>query len=234
MADLQELFKVIESFHIWEPAVDPTEIDQFQMRHGYELPCDLHDFYKRYRSVQLFVGEYGAIYNFVPIGQIHPTRLDIYGKDTDEWGPDYWLTICDVKDGNYIAIDLRSRNGDRCNYIDCFHETFAEPGESRIISLSFTELLTRALESHSGLFYIQDGFTDYGDGRPLTVENAALRIANPEAPKKGWMVKFAIRGSKKGYHRFFADKDFGSEAKSLEAVKQYIEMAKNESGINAA
>ncbi len=234
MPDLQKLFMEIESLHTWEPAIDPAQIDQVQMRHGFELPRDLCEFYKRYRSVRLFVGEYGTIYRFVPIDQIHPTRLDIYGKDTADWGPDSWFTVCDVQDGNYIAIDVGSRYGDRCNYIDCFHETFAEPGESRIISLSFTELLTCALDSHGKLFFLQDGFTDYGDGRPLTVENASLRIANPEAPEKGWLVKFTLRDNKKRYHKFFADKDFGGESKSLEAVRQFIQTAKNESSGSAA
>lgn len=223
MSGLQGLFTEIESHHSWEPAVDSSEIIDFQTRLGCDLPSDLVEFYGRYKSVRLFVSKYGTLYRFVPIAEIHPTRIDIYGEDAKDWGPDSWLTICDVQDGNYIGVDIDSKTGNRINYIDCFHETFAVPGESRIIALSFEELLDRSLRSNGQLYFLQKDFTDYGDGRPLTVENATIRIANPKAPKKGWQVNFVIRGSHKCYHKFFSDEEFGGEAESLEAVKQYIE-----------
>jgi hypothetical protein len=50
-----------------------------------------------------------------------------------------------AQDGNYIAVDIASQDGEHCNYIDCFHETFAMPGQSTIVAGSFAELLDRAL-----------------------------------------------------------------------------------------
>ena len=43
------------------------------------------------------------MYRFVSVRDIHPTRFDIFGKFAAQYpGPDHWLTICDVLDGNYI------------------------------------------------------------------------------------------------------------------------------------
>ncbi len=228
MNKLEDLYEEIEARHTWEPAEDPSEINACQRSHGWNFPDDLIEFHRRYRTVRLFDGPMGPCYRFVPVEEIRPTRMDIYGKDEKELGPDSWLTVCDIQDSNYIALDVASRQGNSANYIDCFHETFAEPGECPIIARSFGELLERALHSGGNLFYAKDGFADYGDGRPLTWENAALRISNPKAPRKGWLVKFSIRAKKQFHHKFFADADFGGEAGSLEAVKRYIEENRNQ------
>jgi len=222
MSKLEQLFVEIETKHNYELCIDPSSIEDLERSHGYQLPSDLKAFYRRYKSVKLFVYEYGATYFFVPVSEMHPTRIDIYGEDTDEWGPSTWLSVCDVQDGNYIAIDIASKDKGGYNYIDCFHETFARPGESQIIAKTFTELLERAL--HGGgdnVYYCQDGFIGYGDGMPLTPANAAIRIGNPKAPKKGWLVKFTFGGE--CYSKFFGDVEYGGKEEAFEAVSQYIE-----------
>jgi hypothetical protein len=222
MATLEQIFAEIDAHHYHEPCTDPSAIEALEKHHGHQLPDDLKTFYGQYKTVRLFDGEYGATYWFVPVSEIHPARIDIYGEDTDEWGPSTWLTVCDVLDGNYIAIDIDSRESKEYNYIDCFHETFAEPGESKIVAKSFTELLERALSGGgNSVYYLQKGFTGYGDGRPLTPENAAIRIGNPEALRKGWLVKFTFKGTP--HHKLFADDDYGGKEQAFEAVRRYIE-----------
>jgi hypothetical protein len=227
MSKLEELFIDIDTHHSSEPCIDSSEIDNLDKRYAFRLPDDLKEFYRRYESVKLFDSEFGATYRFVPVSEIHPTRIDIYGQDTDEWGPSSWLTICDVLDGNYIAIDIASKDGEAYSYIDCFHETFAQPGECKIVAKSFTELLECALRGGgNSVYYLQEGFLGYGDGRPLTAENAAIRIGNPEAPQKGWLVKFTLEKKNRCYHKFFSDDDYGGKEGSFEAVKRYIEESK--------
>lgn len=222
MSTLEELFIEIETYHTSEPCADISEIDDFERRHGYQLPDDLKTFYRRYKSVKLFDSDFGATYRFAPISEIHPTRIDIYGKDTDEWGPSTWLSICDLLDGNYIAIDIASKDGDGYNYIDCFHETFAEPGESKVIAKSFTELLEHALHGRDDkVYYLEEGFIGYGDGMPLLPENATRRIENSEAREKGWLVSFAYKNTK--YRKFFSDIEYGGKERAFEAVRQYVE-----------
>jgi cell wall assembly regulator SMI1 len=159
MTALEQIFTDIDVNHYHEPCTDPAAIEALEKRHDHQLPDDLKAFYRRYRTVKLFDGEYGATYRFVPVDEIHPTRIDIYGENTDEWGPSTWLTICDILDGNYIAIDIDSKEGKEYNYIDCFHETFAEPGECKIVAKSFTELLERALNGGgNSAYYLRQDF----------------------------------------------------------------------------
>jgi cell wall assembly regulator SMI1 len=231
MRTLEELFAEIDTHHSSKPCMDVSEIDAFEKSHAYQLPDDLKAFYRRYGSVKLFDTRYGASYRFVPVSEMHPTRIDIYGigADADEWGPSTWLTVCDVLDGNYIAIDVASGDEGEYNYIDCFHETFATPGESKIVAKSFVELLDCALRGGGDtVYYTKKTFVGYGDGRPLTAENAAMRIDNPEAPRKGWLVKFAVKG--KVYGGFFGDDEYGGKEPALQAVRQYIEEARRQAG----
>jgi hypothetical protein len=222
MHTIQDLFDEIEERHLYELCTDPSKLDALEEKYGHLLPEDLIGFYRRYRTVSLFDGPFGPSYRFVPPSEIHPTRIDIYGEDTDEWGPSSWLTICDVLDGNYIALDITSGSGDEYNYIDCFHETFAEPGQSMIIARSFIGLVRSALEGGGDkLFWLHEGFVSYGDGMPLTAHNAAMRIENPEAPEKGWLVRFTHQG--RSHHEFFADNLYGGKVKSFAAIETYIE-----------
>jgi len=225
MHTIQDLFDEIEQHHSFEPCADPSEIEALETRLACPLPGDLKSFYGRYKSVSLFVDPLGGpTYRFVPPSEIHPTRIDVYGEDTDEWGPSTWLTVCDVLDGNYIALDITSGSGDQYNYIDCFHETFAEPGQSMIIAKSFTALVRSALEGGGDrLFWGLEGLLSFGDGMPLTARNAAIRIENPEAQEKGWLVRFTYQGT--SHREFFADRLYGGKEKSLGAVERYIEEA---------
>jgi len=226
MTLLEELYKEIENDkkHIFESCANIWEIDEFARKNKYILPDDLRAFYRKYSWVKLFNGEYGySTYRFIPISEIHPTRIDVLGKDNDENGPKDWITICDIMEGNYICIDLSSRNVEQWNYIDCFHETFAQPGQCTIIAKTFTELLERALHGGNNLYYHKKSFVGYGDGRPLTTKNASIRIENPDPSKNGWIARFTIKEKKKVFDKFFRDDDYGGKGGSFEAIKQYIE-----------
>ena len=225
MHAIEDLFDEIERQHSFELCTDPSEVEILETSLGYPLPSDLKSFHGRYKTVSLFVDPIGGpTYRFVPASEIHPTRIDVHGQDTDEWGPSTWLTICDVLDANYIALDITSGSGDQYNYIDCFHETFAEPGHSLIIARSFAGLVRSALEGGGDrLFWGQEGFVPYGDGMPLTARNAAIRIDNPEAQEEGWLVRFTHQG--RSHREFFADRQYGGKDKSFQAIELYIEEA---------
>jgi hypothetical protein len=222
---IEELFPEIENnkSHSYQSTTNPSEIDNYIKENRYLLPEDLLSFYRRYSWVRLYNNKYGdSIYKFGPIKMLHPTRIDILGKDTDENGPIEWITICDVMDGNYICIDLSSKNVNEWNYIDCFHETFAQPGECKIIAKTFTELVEQALHGGGDLFYLKEDFKGYGDGRPLTAENAAIRCEHPDPSKKGWIARFTINEKHKVFDKFFRDDDYGSKEGSFEAIKIFI------------
>jgi len=222
---LEDLFVEIEKSHTFELANNPSEIDEFEKHCDYKLPEDLKEFYRRYKTVKLFDDEWGASYRFVFVNEIKVTGYDIYGDSAnpnDYLWPKSWFTVCDVLDGNYISVDLSSRNGNECNYIDCFHETYGTPGESKVIAKSFRELLERSLTSGREQFYLDNDFKDYGDALEITPETAIFRISNRNASTTGgWMVNFYR--SDKSYRKYFRDVDYGNKEKSYEVAKLYVE-----------
>lgn len=226
MLDLEVLFREIESHHKWEPCEDPAYIDNFVINRKLSFPADLIQFYSRYKCVALINIDNETLYRFVPIHEIHPTRIDIYGRNTDEWGPANWLTVCDVLDGNYIAIDINSGDGNNYNFIYCFHETFARSGESPVIAKSFTELLHNSLQSPEICFFDKDDFRSYGDGLNLiSISNSIKRIENPEICENGWLVNFEFPRINEVIHKFFPDTGYGTREESyIAAIKYFIKI----------
>jgi hypothetical protein len=88
--------------------------------------------------------------------------------------------------------------------------------------------LERALHGGRNHYYLREDFIDYGDGRPLTAENAAIRVENPNSSKRGWIVRFTIREKKKVFDKYFRDDDYGGKNGSYEAIKRYIKGSINE------
>jgi cell wall assembly regulator SMI1 len=130
---------------------------------GYQLPEDIKEFYRRYKTVNLFAFRGGWQYRFVLVNEIHCVGFDILGKFYEKDRTSSWFTICDVMDGNYVAVDLASEKDNQWNYIDCFHETFGIPGECRVIAKSFAEFLKQSLYSGDSLYYLEKSFKGYGD-----------------------------------------------------------------------
>jgi hypothetical protein len=64
---------------------------------------------------------------------------------------------------NYVAIDLPPKPSGEVWFIDCFHETIGEPGNNKIIAVSFTEFLDRALLGSRIHYWLEPDFGGYGD-----------------------------------------------------------------------
>jgi hypothetical protein len=69
------------------------------------------------------------------------------------------MNLVNVQDGNYLAINVEP--GHVGEVLDCFHETVGQPGWTKIIALSFTELLDRLLSS-SRCFWLMKKHKAYG------------------------------------------------------------------------
>ncbi|HUI89744.1 MAG TPA: SMI1/KNR4 family protein [Anaerolineales bacterium] len=147
-----------------------SAIDDFEKNCGFELPSDLKEFYHQYKTVKLFTYAGGWIDRFVTVREMQITGLDIYGKHYKNDGPNSWFTICDVMDGNYIAVDRASKKNGQWNLIDCFHETYGVPGECKVIAKSFEELLEHCLRSGNKLYYLEKGSQGCGDALKITAD----------------------------------------------------------------
>lgn len=226
---LEDLFVAIEKFHTFELTDNPAEIDEVEKHCGYKLPEDLKEFYRRYKTVKLFDGEWGATYRFVAVKEIKNTGYDIYGDSAnpDEfYWPRAWFTVCDVLDGNYIAVDLSSQKEEKYNYVDCFHETYGIPGESQVIAKSFRELLEQSLRNGEQQFYLKEDYKGYGDALKINPETAIFRISNEhDLTVGGWMVDFVHHN--KSFRKYFEDKVYGNKERSYDAAKKHIEENKD-------
>ena len=129
---------------------------------GFRLPTDLAAFYERFSEAALFIDDGGAARcriqppeGFVQVGQVilgHPTLTGVERS---------WFAVFDVREGDYVAIDLLPERLGRC--YDCFHETYGKPGYCKVISLSFTDLLNHLAEAVGRAFWLDRAFRGYGD-----------------------------------------------------------------------
>ncbi len=73
-----------------------------------------------------------------------------------------WYIIADCGNGDYLTIDLSKERMGRC--YDGFHETYGLVGETPIIAMSFTELLTGLYDGRmQPWFWLQPHFAPFGD-----------------------------------------------------------------------
>ncbi len=156
MTVLESLFEVIRRDHVLSPPLPAGQVKELEAGLSYPLPTDWKEFYSLCNGLLLF----DDAYTFVPLEEVRRVRIDIYGDDIDydDGATQTWYSVCDIQDGNYIAADLASVNGDHCRMLDCFHEDLAP---AKIIALSLTEFLDKALKSEGRQFWLVD-YPGYG------------------------------------------------------------------------
>lgn len=98
-----------------------------QVAAGLKLPGDVARFYERVGGVVLHNdGRRGSRARIVTPQEFDRIDSTIVGEMFAAGPFKYWYAIVDVEDGNYLAIDLGPGHCGKC--LDCFHETFADPG----------------------------------------------------------------------------------------------------------
>jgi cell wall assembly regulator SMI1 len=131
-------------------------IAQFERDGQLRLPDDMRLFYAACNGAKLF-DKSDSPFAFFPLEQMcHPSEA-VWGsmENIPDWTA-RWIAFCDVRDGNYVAIDLDQRSDGAYNIMDIFHETFGDRAYDRIIARSFSEFLEGALGSSEGnrLFWL--------------------------------------------------------------------------------
>lgn len=131
-----------------------------------ELPPDLRRFYEVAGGSVVYGQRKCSPARIVAPEEFQRVDLAISGEEIVPGPFEYWFAIADVADGNYIAIDLHPDHQGLC--YDCFHETFAIPGEVRIIADSFTDLLHRLLRhDEDSSFWLEESFQPLGEAFTL-------------------------------------------------------------------
>ena len=138
-------------------------VARIEARIGCALPEDVRRFYSVLGGANLFK-KHDARYQIVEPKLVRPVALDVLCDDdaSELPVPPSWFSICYVRDGNYVAIDLPAKPNGEVWLIDCFHETIGLEDYSTVIALSFSEFLQRALESKDELYWL-DEHPSYGD-----------------------------------------------------------------------
>jgi hypothetical protein len=100
----------------------------------------------------------------------------VAGTEDDSICPPSWYAVCDVRDGNFVALDLASTRGGHTTVLDVFHET---PASAQAIATSFSEFLAKALASGGEHYWLLP------EGRRGDRARPAARKASPSSAKKG-------------------------------------------------
>lgn len=132
-----------------------------QVRPKHVLPEDLVGFYTDCGGCALFTE---ALYNFRIVKPIDfvPANPVIIGEVCDDDISSDWYIIASDNCGNYLTIDLNPLRLGRC-YMSYF-DTHGIVGETKIVAMSFTELLQGLFENRGEyLYWLRDGFRELGD-----------------------------------------------------------------------
>jgi cell wall assembly regulator SMI1 len=158
---IDELIAEVRKRHFPLPVVRGA-VARIEARIGCTVPDDMRQFYSVLGGALLFEKS-DAPYEILEPKLIRSVAADVLGGAASEATvPPSWFSICYVRDGNYVAIDLPAKQNGEVWLIDCFHETIGLEDYSTVIALSFSEFLERALAS-KGDHYWLDEHPSYGD-----------------------------------------------------------------------
>ncbi|MCP3102734.1 SMI1/KNR4 family protein [Myxococcus sp. K15C18031901] len=87
--------------------------------------------------------------------EIRRGRVLILADDTDKAGPRDWYAICEVRESNYILLDVSHQENGRHPIRDGYREMFPAPDHCPRIAASFAEFLSGALRSKGRWFWLQ-------------------------------------------------------------------------------
>ncbi|RKH39769.1 SMI1/KNR4 family protein [Corallococcus sp. AB050B] len=152
---MSALLADVSRLHFPNPPATPAEIDAFEQRVGWRLDPDLRAFYLHCDGAKLF-DRVDPAFNFYPLAKIRRARVVLLKNDTDKAGPASWYALCEVRDTNYIFVDVSLQEGERYSIRDGYREAFPDPAYNRRIAGSFSEFLRGALHSNEEWFWLRE------------------------------------------------------------------------------
>jgi len=128
--------------------------------HGKTLPRDVEEFFLECGGALLFVGAPYPLEIVSPLDFLKANPV-IAGVDVPDDPSDDWFIIA-RNGGQFVTVDCgASRNG---HCYDSFWDRHAVAGSCPVVARSFSEFLTRILESRGAeLYWLQPKFESLGD-----------------------------------------------------------------------
>lgn len=148
------LLEEVSQRHFPNPPASPAQLDAFEQRVGWRLDPDLRAFYLHCDGADLF-DRMDPAFTFLPLSRIHRARVVMRSDDTDRAGPASWYALCEVRDSNYILLDVSQQQGGRYSIRDGYNEAFPDPAYCRQIADSFSGFLDGALRSNQRWFWLR-------------------------------------------------------------------------------
>jgi len=153
MSSIEQVLEQLKVAHYVVPQLNSNRVLEFETHLGYSLPSDMHLFYERYDGARLF-SEDDPPYRIFGLSDLKHPASYLLGTTRSQGPTESWLAFCDVRDGNYVAIDLKDGKDGRAEVRDCFHETFPDPEYCGVIAYGFQEFLEKAMASGGSLFWL--------------------------------------------------------------------------------
>ncbi|AKQ66097.1 hypothetical protein A176_003009 [Myxococcus hansupus] len=157
---MAELLAEVSRLHHPNPPATPAQIEAFEKRVGWTLDSDLRAFYLHCDGANLFDSRTPVFrdpaFSFLPLSRIQRARVVMSQDDTDKTGPASWYVACEVRDSNYILLDVSHQEAGRYPIRDGYREGFPDPDYCRQIARSFSEFLTGALRSNGRWFWLPE------------------------------------------------------------------------------
>ncbi|MFP2956633.1 SMI1/KNR4 family protein [Myxococcus sp. 1LA] len=155
---MAELLAEVSRLHHPNPPATPEQIEAFEKRVGWPLDPDLRAFYLHCDGADLFDPRTHTFrdpaFSFLPLSRIQRARVVMSQDDTDKAGPTSWYAVCEVRDSNYVLLDVSHQEAGRYPLRDGYREGFPDPDYCRQIAPSFAEFLAGALRSNGRWFWL--------------------------------------------------------------------------------
>ncbi len=152
---IQHLLEQVSRLHFPNPPATLAQIAAFEQEAGWRLDPDLRAFYLHCDGADLFERP-NSPYRILALSRLVRARVAIRGKDDDSRGPASWYVLCDVRDGNYVLVDVEASRSGRYPLIDGYREMFPDPVYCERIAESFSEFLDKALSSGGSHYWLKD------------------------------------------------------------------------------
>lgn len=147
------LLDEVSRHHFPNPPATPEQIAAFEQTMGWRLDPGLRAFYLHCDGAILF-DRHDPAFRFYPLAKIRRARVAILKEDTDKAGPPSWYALCEVRESNYILLDVSHQERGRYPIRDGYSGMFPAPEYCAQIAGSFSEFLAGALRSNGRWFWL--------------------------------------------------------------------------------
>lgn len=150
---MRSLLEEVSRDHFPSPPATLEDIEEFEHRVNWKLDPDLRAFYLHCNGASL-IRLQDSPYEILSLSKIVRARVSIRGIDDDSRGPASMYSVCYVRDGNYVVLDVSRQVDGHYPLIDGDRETWPNLEYCTQIASSFSEFLEQVLRTRRSLYWL--------------------------------------------------------------------------------